>query len=304
MKKALAATVCALACALSLTACDRLAAFWNGEPLSEGPGAVTAPLPSVSTPSPDGTTENATVGGPSPDGAGAGNPAATPSPDTTATETPVAPAPDSAGTETPAPHQHSYTAEVAPPGCTTEGYTLYTCGCGDSYTADATPALGHDWGEWEILTPPTTSAPGERQLTCGRCGALYSELLPQLTDTAAYAAEIVALVNQARESNGLATLVENADLSAYATLRAQEIVDNFAHSRPDGANPLEVVIAAGYGAAGENIAYGYTGPQSVMAGWLASPGHYANIMGADFSSIGVGCVEVGGTLYWAQIFAG
>ena len=42
-------------------------------------------------------------------------------------------------------HQHSYTAVVTAPTCTEGGYTTYTCECGDSYTADETAALGHDW---------------------------------------------------------------------------------------------------------------------------------------------------------------
>ena len=44
-----------------------------------------------------------------------------------------------------APHEHSYTAVVTEPTCTEGGYTTYTCTCGDSYVADETPALGHDW---------------------------------------------------------------------------------------------------------------------------------------------------------------
>ena len=43
------------------------------------------------------------------------------------------------------PHEHSYTAVVTEPTCTEGGYTTYTCECGDSYVADETEALGHDW---------------------------------------------------------------------------------------------------------------------------------------------------------------
>ena len=42
-------------------------------------------------------------------------------------------------------HEHSYTAVVTAPTCTEGGYTTYTCECGDSYIADETAALGHDW---------------------------------------------------------------------------------------------------------------------------------------------------------------
>ena len=42
-------------------------------------------------------------------------------------------------------HEHSYTAVVTAPTCTEDGYTTYTCECGDSYVADHTAPLGHDW---------------------------------------------------------------------------------------------------------------------------------------------------------------
>ena len=42
-------------------------------------------------------------------------------------------------------HEHSYNAVVTEPTCTTGGFTTYTCACGDSYIADETPALGHEW---------------------------------------------------------------------------------------------------------------------------------------------------------------
>ncbi len=40
-------------------------------------------------------------------------------------------------------HEHSYTTKVTAPTCEAEGYTTYTCGCGDSYTADKISAKGH-----------------------------------------------------------------------------------------------------------------------------------------------------------------
>lgn len=37
---------------------------------------------------------------------------------------------------------HSYTTVVTPPTCTTEGYTTYTCSCGDTYIDDYVEAFG------------------------------------------------------------------------------------------------------------------------------------------------------------------
>lgn len=38
---------------------------------------------------------------------------------------------------------HSYASTTIDPTCTSNGYTLYTCACGDSYTGNTVPALGH-----------------------------------------------------------------------------------------------------------------------------------------------------------------
>ncbi len=42
-------------------------------------------------------------------------------------------------------HVHQYTAAVTEPTCTENGYTTYTCDCGDSYTANTVKALGHSY---------------------------------------------------------------------------------------------------------------------------------------------------------------
>ena len=40
-------------------------------------------------------------------------------------------------------HTHFYVAAVTPPGCTKQGYTTYSCACGDSYVDDYVDATGH-----------------------------------------------------------------------------------------------------------------------------------------------------------------
>jgi uncharacterized protein YkwD len=55
---------------------------------------------------------------------------------------------------------------------------------------------------------------------------------------------------------------------------------------------------------GENIAAGYPTPESVVAGWMASPGHRENILSAQFTEIGVGMANGGGSygMYWTEEF--
>ena len=65
-------------------------------------------------------------------------------------------------------HLHEYRAAVTPPTCTDEGFTTYTCACGDSYVGDEVPALGHDYRT--AVTAPTCTEPGFTAYTCARCG--------------------------------------------------------------------------------------------------------------------------------------
>ena len=49
------------------------------------------------------------------------------------------------------PHEHKYESVVTEPTCTEGGYTTYTCECGDSYVADHTAALGHEYVDGECI---------------------------------------------------------------------------------------------------------------------------------------------------------
>jgi len=69
-------------------------------------------------------------------------------------------------------HAHDYTDEgvvVTQPTCTAQGSRKHTCACGHEKTVDI-PALGHDWGEWEVTTEATSEADGVETRTCSRCG--------------------------------------------------------------------------------------------------------------------------------------
>ena len=67
---------------------------------------------------------------------------------------------------------HSYTANVTAPTCTEDGYTTYTCGCGESYVADEVAATGHDYKA--DVTAPTCTKDGYTTYTCA-CGDSYVE---------------------------------------------------------------------------------------------------------------------------------
>ena len=80
----------------------------------------------------------------------------------------------------PKAHEHSYTVtEEKEVTCTEDGYTTYTCACGDSYKENVVTAPGHDWDEGEILSEPKpTGEPGSIRLTCLVCGETEIREIP------------------------------------------------------------------------------------------------------------------------------
>lgn len=112
------------------------------------------------------------------------------------------------------------------------------------------------------------------------------------------AAEVVRQVNLERARRGLGTLKVSAELSRAARVRANEITRRFSHTRPDG-SAWRTVSSAAYG---ENIAMGQRTADKVMAAWMTSSGHRANIFRASYGSIGVCAVVSGGVTYWVQLF--
>ena len=122
-----------------------------------------------------------------------------------------------------------------------------------------------------------------------------------------YAEQVIQLVNQERAREGLGALTINRSAAAAAQTRAREIVESFSHTRPDGTS-FSTALAehgVGYRRAGENIAWGQKTPVQVMDAWMNSPGHRANILNADFTSIGVGYYQdASGRPYWTQLFIG
>ena len=118
--------------------------------------------------------------------------------------------------------------------------------------------------------------------------------------------EVVRLVNAERAKHGLAALTEDWELSRVARYKSQDMHDNryFAHNSPTYGTPFQMLRAFGlsYRTAGENIAMGYAAPAAVVAGWMNSEGHRANILNSAYIKIGVGYVADGH--YWTQQFIG
>ena len=113
------------------------------------------------------------------------------------------------------------------------------------------------------------------------------------------AAATLAIVNAHRANAGLPALVWNDSLAQAAMVRAQECVQKFSHTRPNGSDWWTVNSVIMFG---ENLAKNYFNAGNVVSAWMASPTHMANIIG-PFTSVGVACYQApDGSWYWAQEF--
>lgn len=126
------------------------------------------------------------------------------------------------------------------------------------------------------------------------------------TSVTQFEQEVIRLVNEIRQENGLTPLTYNWELSRVARFKSQDMKDNryFAHNSPTYGTPFQMIRNFGisFRTAGENIAKGYKTPQAVVNGWMNSSGHRANILNAAYTQIGVGYVAGGN--YWTQMFIG
>lgn len=73
-------------------------------------------------------------------------------------------------------HVHKYTATTTDPTCTEQGYTTYTCQCGDSYVDNYVDCLGHDT-LWTVTKEPTCTEDGWKVKKCSRCELIEEEAI-------------------------------------------------------------------------------------------------------------------------------
>ncbi len=133
-------------------------------------------------------------------------------------------------------HSHSYSSKTVKATCTSDGYTVHTCSCGDRYTDSYTNATGHKWSDWKTVKKATTSSEGKKQRTCSSCGKTESKSIAKLQSSpssgehritgarkAVYSyngshgdkwssVNLVDLINEERAKEGLGKLEWTADL--------------------------------------------------------------------------------------------
>lgn len=148
-------------------------------------------------------------------------------------------------------HSHSYSSKTVKATCTSDGYTVHTCSCGDNYTDSYTNATGHKWSDWKTVKKATTSSEGKKQRTCSSCGKTESKSIAKLQSSsssgehritgarkAVYSyngshgdkwssVNLVDLINEERAKEGLGKLEWTADLYAQDVKDDPELLKCF-----------------------------------------------------------------------------
>jgi uncharacterized protein YkwD len=126
-----------------------------------------------------------------------------------------------------------------------------------------------------------------------------ADAIPAADNVAVVNQATLCLLNQQRGAQGVAALVENAELSNASAGYSQRMVAQgfFAHQSPDGGTLVDRLTGAGYlgddepWLVGENIGWGQGGlatPRSMVSAWMDSPGHRENLLSADYTEVGLG----------------
>lgn len=130
-----------------------------------------------------------------------------------------------------------------------------------------------------ITTPPVAPAPSAAQ---------------------AYQDRVLALTNAERTSRGLRALAPNTCADGYADRWAGSLAQSGSLAHQAMSPILTACAARGVG---ENVAYGNVTPAELVALWMGSAGHRANILNAAYTHLGVGAVTTGaGRTYGVQVF--
>ena len=127
-----------------------------------------------------------------------------------------------------------------------------------------------------------------------------ADVLPSPTTATTAKAATLCLLNAERAGQGVAPLASDAVLEQAATAYSATMIAQrfFAHVSPAG-QLLEQRLAPYFTGAqtwdvGENLAWGETSlatPRAIVAGWMQSDAHRANILSARFTEIGIGIVS-------------
>ena len=130
----------------------------------------------------------------------------------------------------------------------------------------------------------------------------------EITTTAPVATQnILASINLIRSKQGLDPLVSDATLGALAVIKAQDMSDHgyVGHTDSQGGHIRDTAKRNGItvtGSIGENVAGGTVSAEYLQAGLSLSGGHRSNMLGANWTKVGIGVVISAGKANVVELF--
>ena len=165
---------------------------------------------------------------------------------------------------------------------------------------------------------PRRFAPTVATVAAGLALALVAALVhPSAQATAAPDLTVeerafAGLINDYRQTNGLGPLAIDSDLQSSSEWMSNDMGVNayFSHTDSLGRDPWARLCTFNYGYntwMGENLGAGYRTAKEVFTGWKDSPGHNANMLGSNYTVMGISRVYISGSpygWYWTNDFGG
>jgi uncharacterized protein YkwD len=124
------------------------------------------------------------------------------------------------------------------------------------------------------------------------------DVVPTAAGLPAYSETTLCLLNAERTGHGVPPLTRHPALDAAAVAYSNRMVTEsfFSHVSPDGTQFVDrlnagryALPASGVWAAGENLAWAagaLSTADELVAGWMASPSHRANVLSRDLRDVG------------------
>jgi hypothetical protein len=141
----------------------------------------------------------------------------------------------------------------------------------------------------------------------GLTGGLLTGVVRGRADPAIDSEEqaFLGLINAYRAQSGSGPLTLQSQLTAAADWMSGDMAvkNYFSHTDSLGRSPSQRAAAFGYaGAAGENLARGFSSAQFVFNAWKGSSGHNANMLYSAYNVIGIGRAYSSFGWYWTTDF--
>jgi uncharacterized protein YkwD len=151
------------------------------------------------------------------------------------------------------------------------------------------------------VRPHHSHSPARRHPAAGSAGGCAdTDLAPATWNVERVRAAVLCLVNRERAAHGEGALQTNPRIEQAAQSHTESMAFGgyFEHVGPRGDTPVDRLRASGYiyssrvgYEVAENLAWGTGGqgtPRAIVAAWMASAGHRANILDGQFRDTAVG----------------